>query len=227
MTRTFKLDPHAAKDANTGGKRITDPGEYTGKFRAAWHEVNDKGTESVQFIFVSDGGQEAGPLALYTHKADGTTLPSYKMLNAIMACMKVREMATSLATIKLWDFDSNAEVEKTKDVYASLIGNPVGLVLQAEEYENRSGEIKERLIIAAPFEAATRKMAEEVLTSAPAAKALDKYLTWFTAGHQIKRMKGVRPVAKQAAQADASFGSGPGFDDDEIPFAPIARRAYW
>lgn len=218
MTRTFKLDPNAAKDANTGGKRITDPGEYAGKFRAAWHEVNDKGTESVQFIFVSDSGQEAGPLALYTHKADGTVLPSYKMLNAIMACMKVREIAPSKAVIKLWDFDAGAEVEKTKDVYTALMSKPVGLVLQAEEYENRNGEIKERLVIAAPFEAATRKMAEEVLTSAPDAKSLDKYLAWFTSGHQIKRMKGARPATKPASHADASFGAGAGFDDDEIPF---------
>lgn len=208
--RTYALDTTAAKEANNGGKRISEPGEYTGKIRAAWHEVNEKGTESVHIIFASDGGQEAGPLALYTHKGDGTTLPSYKTLNAIMACCKVRELKPTRGPVKLWNRDANAEVEKQKDIFPALSGKPLGLVLQAEEYENRNFEVKERMVIAAPFEAGTRKMAEEVLTQSPDAKALDKYLTWFSNGHQVKKLKSRNHAESAPAPQSDNF--------DDIPF---------
>ena len=57
MARDYALDTEAAKKANTGGKRITDAGAYVGTFRAAFYEKNEKGTESVSFLFDSDNGQ--------------------------------------------------------------------------------------------------------------------------------------------------------------------------
>lgn len=213
MPRTYELDSAAAKDANSGGKRISEPGAYTGAFRAAWWEQNDKGTESVHLIFVSDAGQEAGPLALYTHRGNGDELPSYKMLNAIMACMKQRKLSVKRGKVKLWDSTAGEEVEKEKDIYPELIGPRIGLVLQGEEYENREGKIKQRLLIAAPYEAATRKMADEVLTSATDAHALDRYLAWFEKGHQVRPLKGGQPAPAGHAPTPASD-----FDESEIPF---------
>lgn len=215
MARAFDLDTTAAKEANSGGKRITEPGEYTGTFRAAWYEQNDKGTESVNFIFVSDGGQEAGPLALYTHRGDGAELPSYKTLNAIMACMKQRKLTAQRGRVKLWDSQASQEVEKEKDTYPSLVGPRIGLVLQGEEYENRDGDVKQRIVIAAPFEAATRKMADEVLSQSPDAAALDRFLKWFENGHQVKRLKGAKASALSSTPASSQFA-----DDDlsGIPF---------
>jgi hypothetical protein len=213
MARNYELDPTAAKEANSGGKRITQPDLYIGKFRAAWGETNEKGTESVGLIFVSDEGQEAGPLMLYTHNGKGEALPSYKTLNAIMACMKVRKIAAKPGKVKLYDFDAQADVEREKQTYPELVGPKIGLVLQGEEYENRSGEVKVRMIVAAPFDASTRRMADEVLTSAPEAKSLDRFLGWFE-GHKVKplRANGGRNAGGKPAPASADF------IDDEIPF---------
>lgn len=207
MMRDFELDRKAAEEANTGGKRITEPGVYTGKFRAAWHEQNDKGTESVNLIFASDSGQECS-LVLYVYNNVGQELPSYKMLNAIMACMRVRKLEAKKGRVSIYDFDRKADVEREKVCYPAMTQNRIGLVLQAEEYENRDGDTKTRLLIAAPFEAESRKMADEVLSSAPEAKALDRFLGWFEK-HKVKPLLGKMP-------RNPSMSSQP--DDDEIPF---------
>ncbi len=211
MARDFALDTQAAKEANTGGKRITEPGAYVGQFKAAWYEVNDKGTEAVMFQFVSDGGQEAGPLALYTHNGAGEELPSYKTFNAILACMKQRGIKAQSGKVSVWDFDKKAEVEKTKDIYPALIGPRVGLVLTTEDYDGRNG-VKARVVIAAPFHADTRQMANEVIESKPA-EALDKYIAWLDKGRWHKPLKGAHSHAPSSQQqADEQF------TDDDLPF---------
>lgn len=186
--RNYDLDTAAAKEANSGGKRITEHGTYTGQFIAAWYECNQNGTESVKFIFASEG-QEAGPLALYTHNGKGEELPSYKMLNAIMCCLKVKRITTKDGTVKLYDFDSKQEVIKQKDIYPELIGKPIGLVLTSEEYRANNGDIKTRLNIAAPFHAETKRMANEVLSGASDAVDLSKFTDWLTNKNKwIKRL---------------------------------------
>jgi hypothetical protein len=215
MTREYNLDTAAAKDANSGGKRITEPGLYTGKFRAAFYEKNDRGTESVNLIFVSDSGQEVGPLALYTHNGNGEPLPSYKTLNAIMACMRVRKLEAKPGKVSLYEFDSKQEVEKSKTTYPALVGPRIGLVLQGEEYENRNDEIKVRMVIAAPFDADSKRMAEEVLSQAQDAKALEKFLAWFD-GHKVKPLRTGRAAPqRQSAAASTAVDD---FVDDDIPF---------
>lgn len=214
MTRNYDLDTTAAKEANSGGKRITEPGAYTGKLLAAFAETNDKGTESVNLIFEADNGQQVGPLALYTHKGDGTALPSYKTLNAIMACARVRKLEAKPGKVTLYDFDTKTEVTKDKTVYPALVGQRIGLVLQGEEYTNRNKEVKQRMIVAAPYCAASRRMADEVLTSSETAQALDKYLVWFE-GHKVKLQRNEGSAARPA-------GAPPAHDDafpaDDIPF---------
>ena len=215
MTREYNLDTTAAKDANSGGKRITEPGPYVGKFRAAFYEKNERGTESVNLIFVSDSGQEVGPLALYTHNGSGEPLPSYKTLNAIMACMRVRKLEAKPGKVSLYEFDSKQEVEKNKTIYPALVGPRIGLVLQGEEYENRNDEIKVRMVIAAPYDADSKRMAEEVLSQAQDAKALDKFLVWFE-GHKVKPLRAGRATPqRQSATTSIAVDD---FVDDDIPF---------
>lgn len=211
--RNFELDQTAAKEANTGGKRITDHGSYVGTFTAAWYEVNDKGTESVQFIFTSSEGQEAGPLALYTHNGKGDELPSYKMLNAIMACMKLNRITTKEGSVKLYDFDTKQEITKQKDTYPEMVGKQIGLVLTSEEYRTNSGDLKTRLNIGAPFEAATNRMADEVLNKSDSPVALKKYTDYLT--NKDKWVKRMAPESNSAP-----YDGHPRHDDpfgDDIP----------
>jgi len=217
MSRNFDLDTTAAKDSNSGGKRITEPGLYTGKFRAAFYEKNERGTESVNLIFVSDSSQEVGPLSLYTHNGKGEPLPSYKTLNAIMACMRLRKLESKQGNVTLYDFDQQADVVKSKEIYPALIGPRIGLVLQGEEYENNRGEIKTRMIIGAPFDAESRRMADEVLGQSEVAKALDRYLEWFER-NKIKPLRSGTPATARVQKAAQGQPANNDFVDDDIPF---------
>lgn len=213
MARNYDLNPTAAKEANSGGKRITEPGVYVGTFRAAWAETNDKGTESVGLFFHSEQGQEAGPLMLYTHNGKGEELPSFKTLNAIMACLKVRKLEAKAGKVSFYDFDSRSDVLRDKETYPALVGKRIGIVLQGEEQEYQ-GELKKRLQLAAPFCAETRRMAVEILESKPTAEALDRYLSWFET-NKWRHAKGAKPAAAKRAEPASSMDD---FEDDSIPF---------
>jgi hypothetical protein len=212
MARNYTLDKDAAMDANNGGKRIKDSGPYVGRFKAAWYEQNDKGTESVQFLFESASGQEAGPLALYTHNSKGEELPSYKTLNAILTCLRVKTMDAQRGRVELYDFDSRSTIAKDKETYPALVGKDIGLFLQQEEYTNRDGEIKERMVIVGPFDAKSTQMADEILRQDADAKAYPRMADWLEK-NPVKKVKGARANAATAGNSavDDSF-------DDTIPF---------
>jgi hypothetical protein len=227
MARDYILDAQAAKEANTGGMRITESGRYTGRFTAAWYEQNDKGTESVHFLFKADDGREAGPLALYTHNGAGEPLPSYKTFNAILTCLKVRGIKAVQGKVALYDYNAGGMVEKVKPLYPELANKPIGLLLQGEEYAKSSGDIGTRMIIVGPFDPATGKMAAEILANTEP-KALASLERWLEV-NPVKKLKN-RPSTPADRYADSHAGSGSGaggaFDDD-IPFAPIPLRQLW
>jgi hypothetical protein len=215
--RSYNFDQNAAKDANSGGKRIKEAGKFVGKFRAAWYEQNERGTESVNFLFNAANGQEAGPLTLYTHNGKGETLPSYDTFHAILACLKVRSIVAKPGKVELYDFDSKQNVIKQKEIYPDLMDKPIGLVLQLEEYEARDMTLKERLVIVGPFEAATGLMANEILAKSTTPVGLQRLIDYVTA-NPVKRLKGRRGSAQQQP-ATASRGQVTSdFVDDDIPF---------
>lgn len=215
MARNYDLDQAAAKDANSGGKRITEPGAYVGTFRAAWYEVNGNGTESVGLFFTSDQGQEAGPLMLYTHKGDGEALPSYKTLNAIMVCLKASKLESKRGSVTFYDPDTRKDVQREKDTYPALMGKRIGIVLQGEEQEY-NGETKKRLQLIAAFGAESRRMAAEIIDKKEKAEQLDKFLIWFESNKwkQAKKSSGA-PAANKAAHG--STATPPAYFDD-LPF---------
>lgn len=210
MAREYQLDTDAAKEANSGGKRITESGPYTGKLRAAFYEQNEKGTESVNFVFEANTGQEVGPLALYTHNGDGKELPGYNVFNALLTCMRVKQVKAVRGKVELYDFDSQSVVSKDKEIYPDLTGKAVGLVLRREEYVNRNGETKERMTLFAPFESATNLMADEILGRQTESKSLPRIVEWL-AREPVKHVKGARA-------STPNHGSASVPEDDEIPF---------
>jgi hypothetical protein len=223
MARDFTLDTQAAKEANSGGKLIKESGAYVGTFKAAWYEQNDRGTESVQFLFESHEGQEAGPLPLYTHNGQGEPLPSFKTFHAILTCMKLHGVRSQPGAVDLYDFDSHSTVRKNKAIYPELMGKSIGVVFQREEYEKRSGDVGERLLLIGAFEPGTRRMAAEILDNKEA-KALDGLLRWLDS-HPVKMHTRRGQSHQPQSNYQPSSASG-GFSDD-IPFASIPRRQLW
>lgn len=211
MARDFNLDTNAAMDASSGGKRIKDPGVYTGRIINAWYEVNSNGTESVQILFQSDSGQEVGPLPLYTHKSNGEVLSGFNVFNAILACSKLKAVKAKNGSVQLYDYDTKTTATKQKEVYPELSGKPIGLVLRAEEYENRDKEVKERLVIVAPFDPQTKLTADEILKKELTPRSLERISAWVQK-EPVKRLK------KKPADAYQALQQTSGFDDDDIPF---------
>lgn len=212
MAREYTLNPESAKKANSGGKRITEAGLYAGKFRAAFYEKNDRGTESVTFLFNAENGQEAGPLTLYTHKGDGSELSGFDAMNALMTCMKVRSLSAKRAPVELYDYSSGGMVTKQKEIYPDLMDKPVGIALRLEEYEKQNGEIGERLVIAGSYDPSTRLTASEILSKQTQPKAIDQMAAWLEK-NPVKPLKG-----KPAARKPVTTAAADDFADDDIPF---------
>lgn len=219
MSRAFDLDPGAAREANTGGKRITETGKYIGTVRVAFYEKNGNGTESINFMFDSDGNQEAGPLTVYTHNSAGEPLAGYKLVNAIMTCCQLRSITTKPLPVELYDYDAGKVVEKTKDVYAEFSGKRLGLVLQEEEYQKTrgGGGIGTRLIIAAPFSAQSELMAAEILDKKTSPDQLGKFMEYI-AKNPVRKIR--NKPASASVHTQQSQQSPTNFDDfdDDIPF---------
>ena len=234
--RSYDLDTNAAREANSGGKRITEAGAYLGKIKQAWAETNDNGTEGVFLSFEADNGQEAGPLALYTFNSKGDPLPSFKTLSAILACCKLRSIRPRPGQIEVYDYDKQEVVKKNKAIFPELFGKEIGFVFQLEEYVKQRGEnegkVGTRLVIFAPYEAGSERMAAEILDSAREATALHRVIEYIEK-NPVKPLKDKdRRKAEQASQGGGyggGYGSGYGsgqqsappvndFHDDDIPF---------
>lgn len=217
MAREYRLDTQAAKDANSGGKRITETGKYAGTITAAFYEQNQRGTESVNIMFAADNGQEVGPLPLYTHNGAGEALAGYKMLNALMVCCREKALTWRAEPLDLYDYDEQKVVSKQKEVAVELKGKKIGLVLQKEAYLKQSGEEGERMIVFAPFESGSELMASEILSRQTEPAALGGVMAYI-AKNPIKRAKG---AGQQATHSPNGYvPQTPNFDDfdDDIPF---------
>lgn len=215
MGREYTLDTDAAKQANTGGKRITESGAYAGKLKAAFYEKNAKGTESVNLMFESDNGQEIGPLAIYTHNGDGVELPGYNAFNALLTCLRVRGIKTTSGRVELYDYDSKVVVTKDKEVYSDLSGKAVGLFLRREEYQKQNGDIGERMTVAGSFEPSTKLMANEILAKKTEAVNYEQMAAWLDKD-PVKKLKGRNGSASASTATQRTAADD--FADDDIPF---------
>lgn len=217
MARNFSLNPQAAREANSGGKRIQDTGKYKGKIVAAFYECNQNGTESVSFQFESDGGQEAGPLTIYTHKSSGEELTGFNLVNAILTCAKVKTITAKAGNVGLYDYDLKEVVTKQKDVYPELAGRRIGFVLQLEQYTKSTGDLGHRLLIVAPFDVDTELMAAEILDRKTEPQLLGRFMEWI-AKNPVKIQRDRSPAKAYAAAQSFQAPIDNDFIDSDIPF---------
>ena len=226
--RSFNLDPEAAKQANNGGKRINESGKYVGTIKAAWHEVYPSGAEAVLIKFDSDQGQEAGPLMLFTHGKDGQTLGGFNTVQAMMTCVQARALTPQQGQVELYDFDTQKEVTKQKDIYPELTGKRIGLLLREEHVTEKDGtpktrddgSIKTRMIMFAPFCAETERTASEILERVTQGKKLATMVQWLQENPLKKAKKAPMPHDPRPQQTSYQPDNGgyPDWNDSDIPF---------
>ncbi len=211
---SFTISSNLIAQSSSGGQRIKTSGAYTGTIKVAKHVVSSgKGTHGIEFSFESPEGK-ADYMTLWVMQANGDIIQGFKgIADSIAACMQQRGYTPAVATISEYDFESRQEVQVQATVYPELMNKPVGLILQAEEYQKNNGEIATRMNIVGAFNAETKQTAIEVLKKQEATK-LDE----IVANLKDKKL----PVSQQARPTSAGGANGAestfeDFDDD-IPF---------
>lgn len=205
---SYKLDSKKAREGDKGGnQRIDSTGKYTGVFTVAKKIIATTGTVGMEFTFKDDTGAEARFLSLYLTKTDGETLSDFNKLNAIMACMKVRETKEKVMPITEYDFNAGQVVTHDLECYPELMNKPIGLVLQKEEYIKANNDIGFKMNIYSVFNSSTNQTAMEVLDQSKAER-LEKIM------NVVKDKK----VSKQDKYQQEQVADNQTDFDDDFPF---------
>jgi hypothetical protein len=213
--RTYNLDADAARETESSGSDyIASAGKYKGKFTRAEAIKSPKGTDGVEFGFLSDDGKEAGFLTFWTYNAKGETLYGHKMLMALMTCMKARSLQPSQAQLEKYNFNSKTNEKTEMTVYQDLMNKPIGLILREEEYINNSGELKTKLAIFQSFTHDTEQVASEVLDAQGMSSQLESIVK-YVAENPVKKVK--NPPQQNTANV-TQVDNGSDLMNDDIPF---------
>jgi hypothetical protein len=202
--RSYTLNTDLARQVGAS-LRITRSGKYTGRFTRAELVTSRQKSEGVEFTFESDDGQAADFLTCWTHNVDGRELYGLKVLNAILTCLRLREVQARPGKVA-----ERGGGTRDARVFPQLTDRPIGLVLQREEYLKQDGNVGWKFNIVAPFEASSGLTAGEILAQVTEPTQLERMI----AGLRDRTLP-QRPTAGIAAPA---FAGGLGDIDDDIPF---------
>jgi hypothetical protein len=203
--RSYNLDAKSASSAGVANY-ISETGKYIGTFTRAECVTSKQGTEGVEFSFTTNDGMRSDYLQLWTYNANGDALPSLKVLNAVMACLRIRTIAPAPITVTRFD-GSTASAHG----FPMLTGKPIGVLLQREEYEKSDGSTGYKFNFVAPFEAQTELTAGEILAQKTEPQQLERMVGML----KDKPMKsGGRQHRAPAHQSDGGVQAM----DDDIPF---------
>lgn len=217
MPASFKLNPDNARKADAP-PRITASGAYQGKLTRVQLVESDQGTVGLDMGFLSDDGSRADYLTLWLTKGDGTELRGRKVLDALMACLSLREIEVQPGKVRRWDNETKQEVMEPAQIVPALMNKPIGLVLQREEYFSQKGDKRDRLNLVTVFQHGTRLMAKEILDRQTEPKALPGLLA--TLRDKLAAAPAQGSTGRAASGSRSAGGGGGGFDDmdDDIPF---------
>lgn len=219
----YKLDTQSAIDADKFSQYLDKNGQYIGKFTRAEKLISKaKGTHGIGFTFeAQDGGGTR--FDVWTMDKDGKKLSGFNLVNAIMTCLSLRDLPESTATIERYNWETKKTDKVQAQVFADLVGKPIGVVLRSTEYEKMknnqlTGEYAWRLELVAPYRAADSFTASEILTKKTKAEKLESIMATL----KDKPVKD-KPAAAQRAP-DRGMTPPPAYAsefapmDDDIPF---------
>lgn len=224
----YALDKQSAVEADNLSKYLEKSGKYVGKFTRAEVLVSaKKGTHGIGFTFVDQSGQTA-KFDVWTMQANMNKLSGFGLVQALMTCMSIKDLSTTQAEVDRYDYDQKKDVKVIADVFADLVGKPVGLVLQSVEYEKfkdnaPSGVYAWKLEPLIAFRASDSFTSSEIWGKATKPTKLDAVVSRLEdkplKNKAVSRPEqGYSPYANSApTPAPASSGFSD-MDDDSIPF---------
>lgn len=212
----YNLNVEAAKKADSIGAFINETGKYVGAFLRAEKLISEqKGTHGIGFSFKSDGGQTTR-FDIWTMKENGEILPGMNQINALMACLSLRNLTEAKRRVMKWDAAANREAMQDAVVFPDLMDKRIGLLLRSEEYEKMqkgvaTGETGWRMNLFACFQADTELMATEILDRKTKPEQLAKVIVML-ADKPLKKKSGAK------SQGQAQYSTPDNFVSDDIPF---------
>lgn len=209
----YDLNTQAAREAEQTSNYLQETGKYKGVFIRAEKLVSDtKGTHGIGFTFEAND-KRTTRFDLWTKKANGEELMSFKALMAIMTCLRLKKIAPSLGVVEKYDYDTKKTEQVEVTIFKELMNKPIGLLLRSTEYEkmkdgNFTGATGWRLELFMVFDATSEMTASEILDKKTTAEKLPAIIASLAD----------RPLKKASAQASRPSQQG-GFNDmDDVPF---------
>lgn len=217
--RSYALNAETAKAAEQFSSYLDTTGKYFGVITRAEVITSSQGTEGVELAFRARDGRDANYIQLWTFNKSGESLQGLKVLNALMAVLKLRNINPVKGPVE--KMDDGKKVVVQAELLPDLMNKPVGLVLQREEYIKDNRQTGYRMLLIAPFCAETERTASEVLSQAREPKALTKIIEWL-ADKPVRHAKPRTGQAHAASYAAQHPGAplAPSANDfnDDIPF---------
>lgn len=209
----MKLDTTAAKAAEQKGSFISEAGKYIGKFVYVEHAKNAaKGSEGLNIAFKADSGEEANfhiNLSYRSSEGQKQNDGGIKIINAIMACLKLREIPDAeQIQVEKWNKDTKKREQMTVSGFPCLANKRIGLLIQME-IDKSSTDGTPRPTIYVPF-SEDEKTAGEILTQTSTGQ-LAKLMEHIAKKPVVdRRKKGATPQGN----GNEPPHSADGFDDD-------------
>lgn len=217
----LKLDSASAKSADNVNTAINEAGKYIGTITRAEKLLSQRNTEGLGLSFRSSTGQTADYLDLYTVNSNGEILSGAKIVNALLACLRLREVKDGMIRCEKWNADAGRRESIEVNGYPELMGKRIGLLLQTElGTHSRTGADTKRMTIFGVFSADTELTASEILDGKTNPERLPRMVEALAARPvRDNRAKGARPAAPNGNDSQGAPRSS-GYDpaDDDIPF---------
>lgn len=208
MSRAYEMNQEAA--ARVGNSNfITESGRYAGKFVSAIAVKSKQGTDGVEFSFKSDDDRTANYLQLWTYNAEGRQVYGFSVLSAIMQCLRVSKIAPRPMTI------NDGGGPRSVEGFPELVGKPIGLLLQREDYVKQDGTPGFQLKIIVPFDPRNQLTAAELIKGVSTPAELAKQEA------RLSDKPAARQQPQQTQRRPATTGSGSDSWDamqDDVPW---------
>ena len=146
----FTLNAAEAKAGSGGSSRIDTTGKYKGKIKFAKYWESDGGAKFTTINFEEDSGQTTS-IRICTHSKAGDPTYGYKQVQAIMACLKVRNLTPEKHMVDDYDFDASQVQSMERTIFNEMTGAKIGFALYRHDQTNNNSKDIFTMDIAAPF----------------------------------------------------------------------------
>ena len=209
----FSYNAKEAAEGSVMGARM-ESGAYFGMITHCQHIVaSKKGTEGIMIEFEASTGQKTTLRIFYI-----------KQIQAISHCIGFhQDLQPMSGQVKEYNQQTGKLEEKPGYVYPQLVNQPIGMVLQGEEYIKNDGNVGWRMSLAAPFDHHSRRTAREMLENVQQPRDVEQLLKSIQAmDAQKKPLKPKKPQGNtynhQAQQEQPPAAGSWAASDEDIPF---------